>query len=308
MTPDIPDMSNLSAARFLAGMIVLHEVSSHAELIPRTTQQLAALLGAASVTMILVGITPTGDEVARTVHATSLCQLSEGPDNDWVKALLNERRTQPEVERSQARVIQFASDGRIQALFDLDAEHVLVLDIQAAAAFFSITDNGRSWLVAFLGHVASNLRTQIDRPHPAVRQAAPLSELTHGEWRVLLAMDCTASEKEIAASLSLSRHTLHAHIKSIYRLFRVQSRLEALSVLHRAEREAMLGELQNQYSGQPGEGGMPGLPVGDALNVDWAQSPKQPTITISPIASRPFQRLAPKCLAGRKGCALAKCR
>ena len=175
MTPDILDMCNLSAARVLAGVIVLHEVSSHEELIPRTTQQLAALLGAASVTMVLVGITPTGDEVARTVHATSLCQLAEGSDNDWVKALLNERLAQPEVERSQARVMQFASDGRIQALFDLDAEHVLVLDIQAAAAVFSITDNGRSWLGAL-----------------ATQQTCPSVGRTRPKHR-----DCNCNRKEL---------------------------------------------------------------------------------------------------------------
>jgi DNA-binding CsgD family transcriptional regulator len=39
------------------------------------------------------------------------------------------------------------------------------------------------------------------------------------------------SEKQIAARLDLSRHTVHNHVKEIYRVVGVQSRAELMAIL-----------------------------------------------------------------------------
>ena len=66
---------------------------------------------------------------------------------------------------------------------------------------------------------------------------APFSRLTDREWMVLRGLNSDAGEKQLADQLGLSPHTLHSHIKSIYRKVGVQGRLP---LLLRAE-EAMRG-------------------------------------------------------------------
>lgn len=66
---------------------------------------------------------------------------------------------------------------------------------------------------------------------------APFSRLTDREWMVLRGLNTDAGEKQLADQLGLSPHTLHSHIKSIYRKVGVQGRLP---LLLRAE-EAMRG-------------------------------------------------------------------
>jgi DNA-binding NarL/FixJ family response regulator len=49
------------------------------------------------------------------------------------------------------------------------------------------------------------------------------------------------SEKEAAARLGLSRHTVHGYIKALYRHYRVNSRAELLVLCLRREREELSG-------------------------------------------------------------------
>jgi DNA-binding CsgD family transcriptional regulator len=50
-----------------------------------------------------------------------------------------------------------------------------------------------------------------------------------------------ASEKEAAAHLGLSRHTVHGYISALYRHFRVKSRAELLVLCLRRERRILSG-------------------------------------------------------------------
>jgi hypothetical protein len=56
----------------------------------------------------------------------------------------------------------------------------------------------------------------------------PFDQLTNREWTVLRRLDSEGSEKEVAGQLGMSPHTLHAHIKSIYRKVGVRGRLPLL--------------------------------------------------------------------------------
>ncbi len=58
--------------------------------------------------------------------------------------------------------------------------------------------------------------------------AGPFSRLTDREWNVLRGLESDAGEKQLADRLGLSPHTLHSHIKSIYRKVGVQGRLPLL--------------------------------------------------------------------------------
>jgi pSer/pThr/pTyr-binding forkhead associated (FHA) protein len=54
--------------------------------------------------------------------------------------------------------------------------------------------------------------------------------LSDGERRVLRLLVQGAAEKEVAATLGVSYHTVHAHVKQIYRELGVRSRLELITL------------------------------------------------------------------------------
>jgi DNA-binding CsgD family transcriptional regulator len=85
-----------------------------------------------------------------------------------------------------------------------------------------------------------------DSPQPL---GYPFKQLTEREWYVLRAMTSDGCEKQLAAQLGLSPHTLHTYIKSIYRKIRVQGRLPLLHRLSSAVRE-MRVEMRNSQ-GRP---------------------------------------------------------
>jgi len=64
----------------------------------------------------------------------------------------------------------------------------------------------------------------------------PFDVLTSHELRIVSGLRSELSEKELATQLSLSCHTLHSHIKSIYRKIGVQGRIPLLLRLHSADR------------------------------------------------------------------------
>jgi DNA-binding CsgD family transcriptional regulator len=76
---------------------------------------------------------------------------------------------------------------------------------------------------------------------------APFDRLTEREWVVLRALNSEAGEKQLADQLGLSPHTLHSHIKSIYRKAGVQGRLPLL-----LQAQAALRSLRSTRFGRVG--------------------------------------------------------
>ncbi|HEY4328884.1 MAG TPA: LuxR C-terminal-related transcriptional regulator, partial [Phycisphaerae bacterium] len=65
---------------------------------------------------------------------------------------------------------------------------------------------------------------------------AAFERLTDREWMVLQGLNSDSGEKQLADQLGLSPHTLHSHIKSIYRKVGVQGRLPLLLRAQEASR------------------------------------------------------------------------
>ncbi len=61
---------------------------------------------------------------------------------------------------------------------------------------------------------------------PHVRGSEPLSRRERQTLELLLSGD---AEKQIASHLSISRHTVHVYVKSLYKRFGVSSRGELLA-------------------------------------------------------------------------------
>jgi DNA-binding CsgD family transcriptional regulator len=76
-----------------------------------------------------------------------------------------------------------------------------------------------------LGKLLGCLVTWSARPQAI---GAPFNRLTDREWNVLRGLESEVGEKQLADRLGLSPHTLHSHIKSIYRKVGVQGRLPLL--------------------------------------------------------------------------------
>jgi DNA-binding CsgD family transcriptional regulator len=76
-----------------------------------------------------------------------------------------------------------------------------------------------------LGKLMSCLLAWMSQPETL---GAPFDRLTDREWMVLRGLNSECGEKQLADQLGLSPHTLHSHIKSIYRKVGVQGRLPLL--------------------------------------------------------------------------------
>ena len=66
------------------------------------------------------------------------------------------------------------------------------------------------------------------RPRELLREGPSISELTPGQRRVFHLLVRGLSEKQIARNLKISPHTVHAHVRAIYRHFGVHTRSELL--------------------------------------------------------------------------------
>jgi DNA-binding CsgD family transcriptional regulator len=96
-----------------------------------------------------------------------------------------------------------------------------------------------------LGRMLESLVIWMARPEVV---GAPFEQLTEREWVVLRCLSSDAGEKQLADQLGLSPHTLHSHIKSIYRKVGVQGRLQLLLRVEDALRDLRQSQLQARLS------------------------------------------------------------
>jgi DNA-binding CsgD family transcriptional regulator len=101
-----------------------------------------------------------------------------------------------------------------------------------------------------MNHLGKTVQmTLVLRQYPAPL-GEPFGRLTEREWAVLCDLDSEDGEKQIADRLGLSPHTLHSHIKNIYRKIGVQGRLPLLEKFRGAVREYRLQSLCRTASPQ----------------------------------------------------------
>jgi DNA-binding CsgD family transcriptional regulator len=281
MSTPITTNSHFAVERLVANMITIHEASRHISLRTDLPRHLAATLGASSVEVVFIELNAESLEVRRTSYSTgNILQPSDHPENNWASSLLREASAEGAVQR----VERFMPGSAIHALYPVDAATAIAFNIHSPEAVHMLTEEGRDFLVSTLSHIALNLRCQATSTASPVRSMPLLSSLTKAEWRVLLALDGEASEKEISSTLATTANTLHSHIKSIYRRLGVQSRLSAIAILRRAEREALITELQKQALRGAASNAAPSndQPIAN-------HHPVQPTITLMPVREVQFR-------------------
>ena len=122
----------------------------------------------------------------------------------------------------------------------LDPDHQLVLLVDHDTP---LPETRRESLELIADHLARVLPASLLWPIAPQKLGPPFADLTQREWRVLAGLNSDCGEKQLAAELQLSPHTLHSHIKAIYRKAQVRGRLALLERLHLAVRQFRAAQL-----------------------------------------------------------------
>ena len=125
----------------------------------------------------------------------------------------------------------------------IDQHHRLILMINRRHQETAMRADTMEALHVVLDHLAKSLRVLVNCLRYPTCLGSPFTTLTKREWIVLCCLKSEAGEKLIADRMAMSPHTLHSHIKSIYRKLGVQSRLSMLQIFQRAQRDYRLRSL-----------------------------------------------------------------
>jgi DNA-binding CsgD family transcriptional regulator len=158
-------------------------------------------------------------------------------------------------------VINDASVSRRHAKLTIQGSTVTLHDLQSRNGTFVGDEGVDSRQIVFgerirFGNVALIVRKYAAREIEAIDTGPPsllrgdrsasgttaLLPLSLGQRRVFDQLLAGLSEKQVAGNLQLSRHTVHAHVRDIYRLLGVRSRSELLARFLRPDVEREPGD------------------------------------------------------------------
>jgi DNA-binding NarL/FixJ family response regulator len=153
--------------------------------------------------------------------------------------------TMPELDGLQALplVREAAPEAEVVVLTASEGEESLLAAIRAGAAGYLLKSEPPERIVGFLRGV---VRGEAALSGPAARRLldevrgggtrrvpdAVAGRLSARELEVLLLLDEHLSTDQVAARLSISEHTVRAHVKNLLQKLRVSSRREALELLN----------------------------------------------------------------------------
>ncbi|MGN6367462.1 MAG: helix-turn-helix transcriptional regulator [Phycisphaerae bacterium] len=152
---------------------------------------------------------------------------------------------------SELQVHHLATYPRaLVAVRTIDEQHRMFLIVHQRADQIGLSARITDTLLMAARQLSKLLRcvvASISRPETL---GGPFDRLTEREWVVLRGLNSDQGEKQLADQLNLSPHTLHSHIKSIYRKVGVQGRLPLLLRLNEAMRDLRTTTI-NMRSAQP---------------------------------------------------------
>lgn len=139
---------------------------------------------------------------------------------------------------SAAPAVSGSAPGAHELVFfrSIDARHSLMLIVTWRQPEHAPSDILIDTLNLTAGHLAEFIGAGFSWMADSSVLGSPFDRLTDREWVVLQGLQSEDGEKQLADRLELSPHTLHSHIKSIYRKLGVQGRLPVLLMLENAQR------------------------------------------------------------------------
>lgn len=147
------------------------------------------------------------------------------PNLDGVAAAIAVKQEMPEVK--VVMLTMLSDDEHLFAAIQGGAEGYLLKSISAREMLESIRAVFRGELALSPSMATRIVREFAHRSEPMAQDAGTLSVLTLREQEVLRLAASGASNKEIAAALSISEHTAKAHMRNILDKLHVQNRSEA---------------------------------------------------------------------------------
>ena len=114
----------------------------------------------------------------------------------------------------------------------IDERHRMLLLIHTGAGDSGLPANLRDVLPLIAGQLAKGLEGLVVWMARPRTLGEPFNRLTDREWEILRGLGTDAGEKTLADQFGVSQHTLHSHVKSIYRKIGVRGRLP---LVHLAE-------------------------------------------------------------------------
>jgi len=128
----------------------------------------------------------------------------------------------------------------------LSAQHRMLLIVHHASQEPALVSGIGDLLQLVADELAKLLSSMVAWRERLEDVGEPFERLTDREWVVLQGLMTEAGEKQLADQLGLSPHTLHSHIKSIYRKLEVQGRLPLLSKVQGEVRERRQSRLSGR--------------------------------------------------------------
>jgi pSer/pThr/pTyr-binding forkhead associated (FHA) protein len=153
--------------------------------------------------------------------------VGRAPENGLQLAHLTVSRVHAEIVASAAQVVVHDLGSRHGTFVDGRRIRTATVQPGQVLGLGSVTLELRDG--SELGLVADTTCIPRDRDRVLQLPPLPVNSLTKAQHRVLDVVLTGKSEKQIAQRLSLSLHTIHAHIKRIYIAFDVHSRAELLA-------------------------------------------------------------------------------
>jgi DNA-binding NarL/FixJ family response regulator len=212
----------------------LADLTTAPELLVRIPAFLAGRLESGPVTMAVVRLVEARTEISHFAFSTANAspEIIEAARQHVLDAYRQAAARQ--AADPAGKGIAFEA-GEIVVFREIDAQHRLVLIIthrgpEAPSANMLFT------LELVGGHLITQLGAMLAWIADSSVLGSPFDRLTDREWVVLQGLQSEDGEKQLADRLELSPHTLHSHIKSIYRKLGVQGRLPVLMRLGAAQR------------------------------------------------------------------------
>jgi DNA-binding CsgD family transcriptional regulator len=127
---------------------------------------------------------------------------------------------------------------------DIDTNHILYFLVHQQATKPPLSASKQEVLELAAHYIAKTMKIMLECAECPEKLGMPMARLSQIEWRVLCAMDSEDSEKQLANRLAMSPHTLHSHIKGIYRKIGAGARLQALQMAEEAKYQYYISNTQ----------------------------------------------------------------
>ena len=242
-------MSASNLPRHLKLIGVIGEATSHVSLLPEIPRLMVHFLpldrvafalvdngaGAPSRVLVAAGFESCDDSsgelnvlpISSEKLTTSLATM--GPDMDDV-------RQSSASSRSDGNAFRATRAQHAKMVRQVGAKYQMVLILHWGRRVPEIPPETAEFIESLCDPLVYSLGVLLSWWECPASLGERFAKLTGRQWQVLCHLYGGLSEKELAASLTLSPHTLHCHIKTIFLTLGVRSRLEALRLLEQAVR------------------------------------------------------------------------